>query len=89
MLQNPGLLVLDEAANALDYHTERQVCRNLAEAFQGKTVFFITHRLNTIQHADVILMMDQGAIVEQGTHQELMQARGHYYYLYQQQGTQT
>jgi ATP-binding cassette subfamily B protein len=85
VLQNPRLLVLDEATSALDYHAERQVCSNLAEAFQDRTVFFITHRLNTIKHADVILMMDQGAVVEQGTHEELMKARGRYYCLYQQQ----
>lgn len=85
VLQNPRLLVLDEATSALDYHSERQVCSNLAETFQDRTVFFITHRLNTIKHADVILMMDQGAVVEQGTHEELMESRGRYYCLYQQQ----
>ncbi|MBN3959614.1 peptidase domain-containing ABC transporter [Nostoc sp. NMS8] len=88
VLQNPQLLILDEATSALDYNAEGQVCRNLATAFQGKTVFFITHRLNTIRHADVILMMDQGAVVEQGTHEELMALKGYYYCLYQQQETQ-
>jgi ATP-binding cassette subfamily B protein len=85
VLQNPRLLVLDEATSALDYHTERQVCLNLAAAFQGRTVFFITHRLATIKQADVILMMDRGTVVEQGTHSELMSLRGRYYCLYQQQ----
>jgi ATP-binding cassette, subfamily B, bacterial HlyB/CyaB len=85
VLQRPELLVLDEATSALDYPTERQVCLNLAKAFQGNTVFFITHRLNTVSHADVIVVMDGGRVIEQGSHQELMTAKGHYYYLYQQQ----
>ncbi len=85
VLQNPRLLVLDEATSALDYHTERQVCLNLAAAFKGRTVFFITHRLATIRHADAIVMMDKGTVVELGTHDELMNLRGRYYCLYQQQ----
>ena len=88
VLQNPRLLVLDEATSALDYHTERQVCLNLAQAFRDRTVFFITHRLATIRNANVILMMDRGTVVEQATHAELMAQRGRYYCLYQQQETQ-
>ncbi|MEG3978320.1 hypothetical protein QT970_27455, partial [Microcoleus sp. herbarium8] len=84
-LQNPKLLILDEATSALDYHSERQVCNNLAESFAGRTVFFITHRLTTIQNADIIIMMDQGSVVEQGTHKELMALKGRYYCLFQQQ----
>jgi len=85
VLQRPKLLVLDEATSALDYPTERQVCLNLAKAFQGDTVFFITHRLNTVSNADIIVVMDGGRVIEQGSHQELMATKGHYYYLYQQQ----
>ncbi|MEA5572289.1 peptidase domain-containing ABC transporter [Calothrix sp. UHCC 0171] len=85
VLQRPQLLVLDEATSALDYPTERQVCINLANAFQGNTVFFITHRLNTVSHADIILVMDGGRLIEQGNHQELMRKKGHYFYLYNQQ----
>jgi ATP-binding cassette subfamily B protein len=88
VLQNPQLLILDEATSALDYNTEAQVCRNLAEAFTGKTVFFITHRLGTIHKADVILLMDSGSVVEQGTHEELMALKGYYYCLYRQQEAQ-
>ncbi len=88
VLQNPHLLILDEATSALDYNSERLVCENLAEAFKGRTVFFITHRLTTVKKADVILMMDQGAVVEQGTHDELMALKGLYYCLYQQQESQ-
>jgi ATP-binding cassette, subfamily B, bacterial HlyB/CyaB len=85
VLQKPKFLVLDEATSALDYVTERQVCLKLAEAFKSSTVFCITHRLNTIKHADSIVVMDAGKVVEQGTHDELMALQGHYFYLYNQQ----
>ncbi|HEY9876438.1 MAG TPA: peptidase domain-containing ABC transporter, partial [Candidatus Obscuribacterales bacterium] len=88
VLQNPRLLILDEATSSLDYDSERQVSLNLAEAFRGRTVFFITHRLSTIKNADVILMMDKGSVVEQGIHPQLMAMKGRYYALYQQQESQ-
>ena len=71
-----------------DYHSERQVCDNLMQAFRGRTVFFITHRLPSIRNADVILMMDKGTIAEMGSHDELMELRGQYFCLYNQQETQ-
>ena len=85
LLSNPNLLVMDEATSALDYETERKVCDNLLENLDDQTVFFITHRLSTIRQADVIVMLHQGAVVEVGTHQELMNHRGRYYALYRQQ----
>ncbi len=88
VLQDPRLLILDEATSALDYLAERQVSENLARVFQDRTVFFITHRLKSLQTADVIFMMDQGKIVEQGTHAELMDLHSLYYCLYQQQEMQ-
>ena len=76
---------MDEATSALYYETERRVCDNLRETMQECTVFFITHRLTTIRRADMIVMMHDGAIVETGTHDELMQLKGRYYALYRQQ----
>jgi ATP-binding cassette subfamily B protein len=85
VLQNPRMLILDEATSALDARTERQVCLNLLEAFRGRTVFFITHRLSTVKPADVIVLMDQGSIMEMGSHSDLMDQRGWYYALVQSQ----
>jgi ATP-binding cassette subfamily B protein len=85
LLSQPRLLVLDEATSALDYDTERRVCDNLLDNLQHCTVFFITHRLSTIRRADLIVMMHEGAVVETGTHDELIERRGRYYALYRQQ----
>jgi ATP-binding cassette subfamily B protein len=85
LLGRPKLLVLDEATSALDYDTERRVCDNLLEHVKHSTVFFITHRLSTIRSADLIVMMHEGAIVEIGSHDELIDRRGRYYALYRQQ----
>ena len=86
LLQNPNLLILDEATSALDYDTEANVCRNLQEQLKGKTVFFITHRLSTVRQADRIVMMHQGQIVEQGSHNELIELGVRYATLYSHQG---
>jgi subfamily B ATP-binding cassette protein HlyB/CyaB len=85
LVQHPRLLILDEATSALDYDTEFQVCQNLAKALQGRTVLFVTHRLSTIRQADRIILMDQGRIVEDGTHDQLLKLKGRYYSLYQKQ----
>jgi ATP-binding cassette, subfamily B, bacterial HlyB/CyaB len=85
VLQNPRILILDEATSALDVDTERKVCLNLMEAMRGRTVLFITHRLNTIRSADRILLMHQGSLAEDGSHQELLAMRGRYYTLFRQQ----
>jgi len=81
VLQNPRMLILDEATSALDASTERQVCINLFEAFRGRTVFFITHRLSTVRPADTIVLMDRGAVMEVGNHEQLMANEGWYYAL--------
>ena len=86
ILANPRLLVMDEATSALDYNTERQLCLNLQAWAKGRTVLFITHRLSSIKSSDLILVMDQGRLVEQGNHADLIQANERYAALYQQQG---
>lgn len=85
LLGNPQLLILDEATSSLDAESERIIQANLSTLAQGRTILIIAHRLSTIRHADVILVLDQGVLVEQGTHAELMAKRGHYFYLNQQQ----
>jgi ATP-binding cassette subfamily B protein len=85
LLLQPRLLVLDEATSALDYDTERRVFRNLLDSLDNCTVFFITHRLSTIKRADRIVMMHQGAVAEEGTHDALMDLKGRYYALFLQQ----
>ena len=88
LLAAPSLLVMDEATSALDYKTEKEVCDNLMSHLIGKTVLFVTHRLAALVNADIILVMDEGALVESGTHQELMDMKGRYYALYNQQQSQ-
>lgn len=85
LLNNPKLLVMDEATSALDYATEKKVCDNLIENLKDCTVFFITHRLSTIKRADLVVMMDKGAIVEEGSHDELISKAGRYFALFRQQ----
>ena len=87
ILSNPQLLVMDEATSALDYNTERQLCTNLQEWAANRTVLFITHRLSSIKTSDLILVMHDGRLVEQGTHEILMQSNQRYAALYLQQGS--
>ena len=89
ILQDPRLLVMDEATSALDYQTERLVSLNIMDQFKGRTVFFITHRLNSIIHADKIILMNKGHVDEVGTHKELMELKGRYYALFNQQSAQS
>lgn len=86
ILQNPNILIMDESTSALDFETERKVSLNLMEYFRGKTVLFITHRLNSIIHADKIVLLHEGRLEEQGSHSDLMSLEGRYYSLFRQQG---
>ncbi len=83
--RRPGLLILDEATSSVDTRTEVLVQRAMAALRTDRTSFVIAHRLSTIRDADVILVMEDGAIVEQGDHYELLAARGAYWALYQSQ----
>jgi ATP-binding cassette, subfamily B, multidrug efflux pump len=85
ILADPRILVLDEATSSVDTRTEVQIQEALLRLMQGRTSFVIAHRLSTIREADKILVIDNGEIVEQGTHAELLAARGFYYRLYMSQ----
>lgn len=85
LLRNPRLLLFDEATSHLDSESERIIQNNLKTILQGRTSVIIAHRLSTVRNADLILVLDQGVLVERGTHEELIAKKGHYYYLNQQQ----
>jgi subfamily B ATP-binding cassette protein MsbA len=82
LLVDPPILILDEATSALDTESERLVQEAIDRLLAGRTVFVIAHRLSTITHANPILVLDQGSVVERGTHAELLAARGAYYRLH-------
>ena len=84
-MAQPSILILDEATSAVDTRTELLLQHAMAALRQGRTSFVIAHRLSTIRDADLILVMEHGDIVEQGSHDELLTAKGHYYDLYQSQ----
>ena len=85
MMLKSSMLILDEATSNVDTDTERQIQAAMRELMKDKTCFVIAHRLSTVQHADVILVMNNGNIVEQGTHTELMEKNGFYAQLYRSQ----
>ena len=85
MLSKPGILILDEATSSIDTHTELLVQKGIEALLKGRTSFVIAHRLSTIRKADRIFVIDQGNIMEAGSHEELMEKRGAYYQLYQSQ----
>ena len=83
--KDPDYVFLNEATNSLDANNERTIVNRLNEFLQDKTVVVVAHRLSTVSHADNIVVLEQGRVVEQGTHQELTAARGHYYILVKNQ----
>jgi len=85
IVRNPRILILDEATSALDSVSERLVQQSLAPLLFGRTSVIIAHRLSTIRDADLILVMDQGAVIERGTHDELLARNGRYAWLWRAQ----
>ena len=85
MLCLPPMLILDEATSSIDTRTELKIQNAFAKMMEGRTSFIVAHRLSTIREADVILVMRDGQIVEQGTHESLLAAYGFYAELYNSQ----
>jgi ATP-binding cassette subfamily B protein len=85
ILKNPAILVLDEATSALDSATEQEVQGALDEAAKGRTTLMVAHRLSTVAGADEIIVLDEGKIVERGTHRELLDRAGLYADLWSRQ----
>ena len=85
ILVDPAILILDEATSSVDTRTEARIQKALLALMEGRTSFVIAHRLSTIRDADRVVVIDNGAIVEQGSHDELIERRGFYYHLYQSQ----
>lgn len=85
MLIRPPMLILDEATSNIDTRTELKIQNAFNKLMEGRTTFIVAHRLSTIENADKILVMNKGNVIEQGTHKELLEKRGFYYYLYNSQ----
>ena len=85
MLHLPPMLILDEATSSIDTRTEIRIQRAFNKMMKGRTTFIVAHRLSTIKEADVILVMNGGKIIEQGSHEELLEQKGFYYRLYHSQ----
>ena len=81
-IADPPVLVLDEATSSIDTRTETIVQNGMDKLMKGRTVFVIAHRLSTIKNSDVIMVLDQGRIIERGDHESLLAEKGRYYQLY-------
>jgi ATP-binding cassette subfamily B protein len=89
VLKSPEILILDEATSNLDTESEQLIQASMSDLLAGRTTFVIAHRLSTIRRADLILLMHEGRIIERGTHEDLMNARGTYYDMVRRQMTAT
>ena len=81
-VNDPPVLIMDEATSSIDTRTEAIVQKGMDALMAGRTVFVIAHRLSTVQNSDVIMVLEQGEIIERGSHKELIAAKGKYYQLY-------
>ncbi|HOK29954.1 MAG TPA: multidrug ABC transporter ATP-binding protein, partial [bacterium] len=82
---DPAILILDEATSNIDTRTEKYIQAAMLNLMEGRTSFVIAHRLSTIRNADMILVINDGEIIERGTHRELLEKKGFYYSLYMSQ----
>jgi len=85
LIKNTPIIVFDDCLSAVDSKTEKQVLTNLNEYLQHKTVIIITHRILSLFEFDKIIVLDEGQVVEEGTHDELLARKGYYTFLYEQQ----